>query len=441
MKKGEVLVHYHPRKGWLNDPNGLYYTNGEYRMYYQYHPNSTIWGPMHWGYTVSKDLVKWKEGDIALYPDELGYIFSGSGILDKKNVSELFDENIHEEERVILFYTNHLENNTNENEVEQMQSMAYSIDNGKNYIKYDKNPIICGKGRKDFRDPKVFYYEKTNKWIMVVSAGIKLEFYESKNLKDWSLAGEFFYNFGYKHIWECPDLIFLSEKWILIASIINEENRIESEVVYFVGEFNGNIFIPDEKMYELLDEGKDYYAPQTWSNLDKRISIAWANNWVYAREIPSEGYRGIMGLPRELQLKNNKLIQKKVNTFEKYLGEKNKLKEKDKMGKNVYLELDILGDFNIDLFKDKTGSFKIKYIDKKLEIERGTFGNYDFNNQFVTKKEIEYKIEKIDILIDKNIIEIFINGGEKIFTYLVYPERYNYELTGNIKGNIIEIKN
>lgn len=428
-------IHYHPKSGWINDPNGLHYSNEIYHMFYQYYPDDIIWGPMHWGYAVSKDLIKWEEQEIALYPDELGYIFSGSAVIDKNNVSGLFDEKISENDRKILFYTNHLSDGNKENEkVEQMQSLAYFTENG--YKKYENNPIIASNGRKDFRDPKVFYYEKENKWIMVVSCADKAEIYESKNLIDWDFASDFKYDFSYNHIWECPDLFKVGEKWILVGSMINSDNRIESEVVYFIGNFDGKTFSLDEKKYDLVDYGLDYYAPQSFFGTEKVTTQAWLNNWVYAKEIPASKYRGIMGVSRELELKNGKLIQKKVENFYNYLGEKTKLEKSQEIEKNVYLQLKNNGNFEIKLFD---GEIEIIYENKNFKIKRGIENKKYFNDSFISQKQIDVEVEKIDIVIDYNVVEIFINDGEKVLTYLVYPEKYNIELNGNIEGETFKI--
>lgn len=440
MPKNEYFLHFHPKSGWINDPNGLHYSNGKYHMFYQYYPKDIIWGPMHWGHATSTDLINWEEKEVALEPDDLGYIFSGSAVVDKDNRSKLFDETTKPDERVILFYTNHLPND-NEELVEQMQSIAYLKD-GK-YVKYSKNPIIKSNGRKDFRDPKIFYFEKTDTYIMIVSCAQKANIYGSKNLIDWNLLSEFSYPFKYNHIWECPDLFEIDNKWILVGSMINNDKRIDSEVVYFVGSFDGEKFIFDENKYELLDNGLDYYAPQSWYNTSdenskKIITTAWVNNWVYASKIPAENYRGIMTVPRELNIVNGKLIQKPVD-FNNYIKETENLKENGNLSQNSYIKLENDGNFNLELFKENNESFKISYENKKLTVTRGKFGSYDFDECFTTEKSIDIEAKSLDILIDYNIIEIFVNNGEKTFTYLVYPNKYTYEITGNVKGKLFDI--
>ena len=434
-------VHYHPKTGWMNDPNGLNFNGKEYNMFYQYYPSDTVWGPMHWGHAVSKDLIKWEEKDIALYPDHLGMNFSGSAVIDKDNTSGFFSKNTPIDKREVLIYTSHYEKNGKR---EEMQSVAYLLDNG-NYKRYENNPVIAGNNRKDFRDPKVFYYEKYKKWVMIVSAAQKAELYESKNLKDWKLLSEFNYDFGFKHTWECPDLIQVDGKWILVGSIINEDERIKSVVAYFVGEFDGKKFVPDKKGYELVDYGKDYYAPQSISGAAKPTSIAWLNNWVYATKIPAKEFRSIMGIPRVMNFRNGKLYQEKVDTFKNYLTNKKDIKNSDTMGRNVYFDLQNTGNFDLELFKDANGSFNLSYKDGKLRVKREKFGSFSFNDkdldrQFLDDVTVDIDLKKVNIVVDSNVIEIFANDGEKTFSYLVYPDNYNYKFSGDVKGSIYEIR-
>lgn len=434
-------VHYHPKTGWMNDLNGLNFNGKEYNMFYQYYPSDTVWGPMHWGHAVSKDLIKWEEKDIALYPDHLGMNFSGSAVIDKDNTSGFFSKNTPIDKREVLIYTSHYEKNGKR---EEMQSVAYLLDNG-NYKRYENNPVIAGNNKKDFRDPKVFYYEKDKKWVMIVSAAQKAELYESKNLKDWKLLSEFNYDFGFKHTWECPDLIQVDGKWILVGSIINEDERIKSVVAYFVGEFDGKKFVPDKKGYELVDYGKDYYAPQSISGAAKPTSIAWLNNWVYATKIPAKEFRSIMGIPRVMNFRNGKLYQEKVDTFKNYLTNKKDIKNSDTMGQNVYFDLQNTGNFDLELFKDANGSFNLSYKDGKLRVKREKFGSFSFNDkdldrQFLDDVTVDIDLKKVNIVVDSNIIEIFANDGEKTFSYLVYPDNYNYKFSGDVKGSIYEIK-
>ena len=434
-------VHYHPKTGWMNDPNGLSFNGKNYNMFYQYYPTDTVWGPMHWGHAISNDLIKWEEQRIALYPDHLGMNFSGSAVIDKDNTSGFFNKNTPVEKREVIVYTSHYEQ---DGKREEMQSVAYLSDNG-NYKRYENNPVIAGNGRKDFRDPKIFYYEKDKKWVMIVSAAQKAELYESKNLKDWKKLSDFNYDFKFKHIWECPDLIQVDGKWILIGSIINEDDRINGKVLYFVGEFDGKKFTPDENKYEVLDYGRDFYAPQSIYGAKKPTAISWLNNWVYATKIPAKDFRSIMGIPRVMSFKNGKLYQEKVDTFKNYITNKKDIKNADTMGQNVYFDLQNTGNFDLELFKDANGSFNLSYQDGKLRVKREKFGSFSFNDkdldrQFLDDVTVDIALKKVNIVVDSNVVEIFANDGEKTFSYLVYPDNYSYKFSGDVKDSIYEIR-
>tara|TARA_R110002167_G_scaffold62963_1_gene177558 strand:+ start:2626 stop:3465 length:840 start_codon:yes stop_codon:yes gene_type:complete len=205
---------------WMNDPNGLVYHNGNYHLFYQYYPNSTVWGPMHWGHAISKDLLHWEHKPIALYPDSLGYIFSGSAVIDKNNTSGFGKD------ALVAIFTYHDLVKEKAGDIDfQTQGIAFSNDEGNTWTKYDQNPIIKNPGIKDFRDPKMFWNDEKSKWQMVLVAKDHVQFYESDNIKDWKKISEFrFKDNPPLGVWECPDLFKLKvegsneEKWVLIIS-------------------------------------------------------------------------------------------------------------------------------------------------------------------------------------------------------------------------------
>ncbi len=212
VEKYRPAYHFSPAYGWMNDPNGMVYLDGEYHLFYQYNPYGSMWGNMHWGHAVSRDLVSWRHLPVAIAPDSLGTIFSGSAVVDKENVAG-FGKNA-----IVAFYTSAGHR--------QSQSIAYSTDNGRTFIKYDKNPVVTA-DIPDFRDPKVFYYEPSQKWVMIVASGQEVRFFISSNLKDWDFSGAFGSGYGsHDGVWECPDLIELpvdgngdKKKWVLILNI------------------------------------------------------------------------------------------------------------------------------------------------------------------------------------------------------------------------------
>lgn len=305
--------HFSPPEKWMNDPNGLVYYEGEYHLFYQYYPDSTVWGPMHWGHAVSTDLVHWDNLPVALSPDSLGYIFSGSAVIDWKNKSGFQSVNY---PPMIAIFTQHSESELKKGRNDfQNQSIAFSNDKGRTFEKYEHNPVLSNPGEKDFRDPKVIRDDSIKKWIMVLAVGQKVEFFSSSNLLKWKYLSEFGAESGaHGGVWECPDLFPLTigdtKKWILIVSVNPGGPNGGSGTQYFVGDFNGTEFInenPDETIL-WLDYGPDDYAGVTWSDLPaadgRRIFIGWMNNWAYAQRVPTVKWRSAMTLPRSLELKH-----------------------------------------------------------------------------------------------------------------------------------------
>lgn len=306
--------HFSPPFGWMNDPNGLVYSKGVWHLFYQYYPNDTFWGPMHWGHAVSKNLVDWQSLPIALAPDELGYIFSGSAVVDEQNVSGLFESK--SERNLVAFYTASL--NVPQLKLSDLQSqcVAFSRDGGVHWQKYADNPVLPSPFIGCFRDPKVIWHAPSRYWIMVVTHGQSIGFYRSQNLLDWAFCSEFGQDAGFhsQGPWECPDLFELpltsgESKWVLVVGIGSGCFEGSSGTQYFVGDFDGFTFSNghDRSVVKWLDVGRDYYAVQTWSNAPnrRRIGIAWLSNWQYARNTDTQCFRGMMTAPKSFYLEQN----------------------------------------------------------------------------------------------------------------------------------------
>ncbi|ANG62964.1 glycosyl hydrolase family 32 [Marinobacterium aestuarii] len=302
--------HFTPPNGWMNDPNGLVFFEGEYHLFYQYYPAAMVWGPMHWGHAVSTDLVHWTHLDAALLPDDDGMCFSGSAIVDSSDCCGLFGG----KPGLIAFYTAHRVLSDAPNDYVQEQCIAYSSDKGRSWQKYAGNPVIAPPGFRDFRDPKVVWHEQSQHWIMALACGQSIRFYRSTNLLDWTLASEFGAGQG-RHTtgpWECPDLFELpveggeGSRWVLVVGVGASEDNWGSFTQYFVGDFDGVHFHNENAAPEvlLMDESRDFYAVQSWSDVadGRRLAIAWMNNWLYANQIPENGWRGNMSVVRELAL-------------------------------------------------------------------------------------------------------------------------------------------
>lgn len=310
--------HFTPPKGWTNDPNGLVYIDGVYHLFYQHYPHDIVWGPMHWGHAVSWDLIHWEHQPIAICPTETEYIFSGSCMYDKENVSGLGTK---EQPPLIAFYTAH-----NPVTGEEQQCVAYSTD-FEHFTKYEGSPVIenrkfksdevvsVKKGvssienpdyKKDFRDPKVFPNPIKGGFTMVLAAGHRLEFYHSDNLLSWEKTGEFAPKNGFAEICECPDCFPLQTeegtKWVLTLSLTSHV------MPYYVGEFNGNTFIGDETANAafcqplLLDYGMDNYAMVSFMHSPEPLLLGWGESWDYVSQTPAETYRGKMTMARSVQL-------------------------------------------------------------------------------------------------------------------------------------------
>ncbi len=309
------LVHFTPEKNWSNDPNGLLYKDGVWHMYYQYYPDGPVHGPMHWGHAISRDLLHWEYLPIALYPDEIGVIFSGSMVYDENNTSGFgVDETTNRglpnpygsvKMPMIAMYTSHARGVSRV----ESQSIAYSLDGGIHFEKYYGNPVIPNPGIKDFRDPKAFWNKKKNCWSMVMAASDRCHFYASPDMKNWTKTGEF--GPGVNKIpttWECTDLIpFQTEegaKWVVSASMTYPGTHGLAQTQYFVGDFDGDTFVCTQETEEPLyvDFGPDNYAGVTWNGTDRPVFIAWGVNPAYANFAPTGEYAGMMTIARELSL-------------------------------------------------------------------------------------------------------------------------------------------
>ena len=321
-------IHFTPKEHWMNDPNGLVYYGGNYHLFYQYYPGGTVWGPMHWGHAVSKDLLHWEHLPIALYPDSLGYIFSGSVVVDYLNTAGLQEG---KEKTLIAIYTYHDPKGEKAGtSTFQTQGMAYSNDGGFTWKKYANNPVLNNPGKKDFRDPKVSWYANEKKWIMTLAVGNHVEFYSSRNLKAWTYLSSFGEKEGaHGGVWECPDLIKMQnantgkEQWVLVVSIGNGGPNGGSATQYFTGTFNGKTFLNEEKpeMVKWVDQGTDNYAGVTYFDAPGKhpIFIGWMSNWQYAQQVPTDLWRSAMTIPRILQIKtmdgHSRLLSKPVPTL------------------------------------------------------------------------------------------------------------------------------
>ena len=494
--------HFTPLYGWMNDPNGMVYKDGESHLYFQYNPYGSKWGNMHWGHAVSKDLVHWEHLDPAIARDPVGHIFSGSSVVDKKNTAG-FGKNA-----IIAIYTN---NSVNHDEV---QCVAYSNDNGRTFTKYEGNPVLTPfDGLKDFRDPKVFWYEKGKCWYMIVSADKETRFYKSKNLKKWNYVSAFGKGIGQQPCqYECPDFFQLpvngdkkKMKWVMTMNINPGCWFGGSATEYFVGDFDGKKFTcPDANEVKWLDWGKDHYATVTFSNTgDRVLGITWMSNWQYANLTPFKQNRGANGLPRELKLyeKNGKYYISEDVAPEVYALRKDTKNVADasvadeKMLAGVAANMEGAFEIEADVTPDANGIAGIEISNNKRErtmiyfdmkqgkvvMDRTESGLSDFGKQSVPHdielawdkqlaaegkqparitNSINYKNDfalatwaplslcengkktyHVDIFVDKSSVELFVDGGRIAMTNLVFPVAPYENVKLYTQGGKAEFKN
>ncbi|MEZ5043879.1 MAG: glycoside hydrolase family 32 protein [Saprospiraceae bacterium] len=449
--------HFSPESGWMNDPNGMVYFEGEYHLFYQYYPYASIWGPMHWGHAVSKDLQHWEHLPIALYPDEHGMIFSGSAVIDWKNTSGFGDGKT---PPMIAIYTYHNMLGERSGKADfQTQGIAYSLDKGRTWTKYDKNPVIRNPGIRDFRDPKVSWHEPTQKWVMILAAKNRVQIYNSTDLKQWSFASEFGKDSAPQlGVWECPDLFPLAiegsdqQKWVMIVSHGGGGPNGGSCTRYFVGDFDGSTFSSDYPVEQVnwLDYGKDNYAGVSWSDIPaadgRRLFLGWMSNWEYATKVPTSKWRSAMTIPRELSLKNTpnglQLFSNPAKEMAGLRKEAIDISESKVTGHTLIKEINA-GSFEVeltfDLAQSDSKSFGIEFGNANGEhirigydkassfmiVDRSNAGKMDFSPAFpglhyipFTPTEGEMKWQ---IFLDHSSMELFLNDGAIAFTTIFFP--------------------
>jgi fructan beta-fructosidase len=434
--------HFSPPANWMNDPNGMVYWDGEYHLFYQYYPDSTIWGPMHWGHAVSKDMVRWENLPVALAPDSLGYIFSGSAIIDLQNTSGLGSN---ENPAMTALYTYHDPIGEKNGTIDfQTQGLAYSLDRGRTWTKYAGNPVLKNPGIRDFRDPKVTWYQPANgpgKWIMALAAQDRIQFYSSPNLLVWALESEFNPPWAaYGGVWECPDLFPIQsdsgkDKWTLLVSINPGGPQGGSATQYFVGDFDGKNFKPDTDKTLWLDDGADNYAGVTWSNIPesdgRRLFIGWMSNWQYAQIVPTHPWRSAMTLPRNLVLKekggNIRLHSQPAREIESLRLKSVPISSGQITLEEPLAELELLpesSDFQVTLSNDAGESVRLGKKDDSFFFDRSASGKTDFHPEFGNLHQMPLEgiqVQSLRIFIDRSSIEVFINEGERVMTELVFP--------------------
>ena len=441
-------VHFSPAAHWMNDPNGMVYNDGVYHLFYQYYPDSSVWGPMHWGHATSPDLIHWTHQPIALFPDSMGYIFSGSAVVDKNNTSG-FGKN--GKTPLVAIYTSHDIQGEKSGKTDfERQAIAYSLDNGKTWTKYSGNPVLPNNGIRDFRDPKVSWHQKEKKWVMILAVKDHVSFYSSPDLKKWTHQSDFGTSAGaHGGVWECPDFFPLAYNgkpvWVATVSINPGAPNGGSGTQYFTGSWDGKTFTPDDTETKWMDYGTDNYAGVTWSNTgNRRISIGWMSNWNYATKVPTEIWRSATTLPRELALKQ---VDDKLYLTSVPVKELDNIASPFKTLTNINatdytvagtqslttpyrltINADALAGFALT-FSNATGERLTAGYDKNTNqyfVDRTGAGESDFYKDFAARytapRLSQNKNMKLTIVIDVASIELFADDGMTVMTNIFFPK-------------------
>lgn len=446
--------HHTPAYGWMNDPNGMVWYDGEYHLFFQHNPYGSRWENLSWGHSVSRDLVHWEQLPNALEPDSLDMIFSGCAVIDERNTAGFGKE------AMIALYT--------AAGARQTQCLAYSLDRGRTFTKYAGNPVLVSDAP-DFRDPKIIWHEPTAKWIMILAAGQNMEFYSSANLREWRFESRFGEGYGsHAGVWECPDLFELSvdgdperKRWVLICSLGTQSG---SKVQYFLGDFDGHSFVCDSPADEVkwMDYGRDHYATVTWSNAPdgRRIALGWMNNWQYANDVPTLAFRSANTLPRELSLVREGDAVLLASTPSPEVGtrrgetvridpftvdtEYNIPSLSVHEGGAYGIEMEIEGGsseiFGFKLF-NCSGEYVdccISWVDNTVTLDRTKSGQTAFNAAFPSVSTAPlYPAQKhrITLYVDRASVEVFVDGGRAVITDQIFPSEPYSRINFYSKGD------
>lgn len=468
-EKYRPAYHHTPLYGWMNDPNGMFYKDGVWHLYYQWNPYGSKWQNMTWGHSSSKDLITWEHQPVAIEANGLGAVFSGSSVVDAENTAGFGKD------AIVSLYTSA--------DASQIQSLAHSKDGGQTFEIYPANPIITLES--EARDPNMFWDDTNNQWVLSLAHALDHEmlFFTSPNLKEWTLQSAFGKGIGAQDgVWECPDLFKLKvdgsdeEKWVLVCNINPGGPFGGSATQYFVGDFDGKTFRADTDASgniptKWMDYGKDHYATVSWSNApdNRRTLIGWMSNWQYAAEVPTMQYRSANTLPREAGLfkgADGQIYMSSAPSPELLtLRDKAVVSVRNKsIGKNprefalpsshagvceILLDFDCKKADSVDIkIANKAGEYvTLRYnnSDHTLSFDRRESGIVDFSQDFpaVTVAPTFGNGKKVSlrIFIDKSSMEVFGNNGKFVMTNLVFPTKPYTTLSVNANGGSAKIEN
>ena len=432
-EKYRPLYHHTPKRGWMNDPNGMFYKDGVWHLFYQYNPYGSMWGNMHWGHSSSADLVHWKDEGVALAPDAWGTMFSGSCVTDNGNIVAMYTTS-----RPTPFGGD-----------VQAQCIAFSKDNGKTFRKYEGNPVLTAE-EKDFRDPRPFWNEDIKAWNLILAVGQEMRIYSSPDLKKWKYESSFGKEYGcHGGVWECPDLFPIGQpkKWVLICNINPGGPFGGSATQYFVGQFDGHKFTCEHQDTRWMDYGKDHYATVSFCNApdNRRTVMAWMSNWQYANQVPTMQFRSANSVPRDLGM-----FEYKGEFYVSVVPSKEMLSLRGDKAKQpteaCEIVVDVKKQAEIVLSNAKGEQIIMRYDAAKqtFSMDRTRSGDVSFSADFpcVTEAPTYGTVKQLRIFIDRCSVEAFDAEGKMAMTNLVFPtEPYNnIKVTGG-RATIYEVKN
>ena len=432
-EKYRPLYHHTPKRGWMNDPNGMFYMDGVWHLFYQYNPYGSMWGNMHWGHSSSTDLVHWKDEGVALAPDAWGTMFSGSCVTDNGNIVAMYTTS-----RPTPFGGD-----------VQAQCIAFSKDNGKTFRKYEGNPVLTAE-EKDFRDPRPFWNEDIKAWNLILAVGQEMRIYSSPDLKEWKYESSFGKEYGcHGGVWECPDLFPIGQpkKWVLICNINPGGPFGGSATQYFVGQFDGHKFTCEHQDTRWMDYGKDHYATVSFCNApdNRRTVMAWMSNWQYANQVPTMQFRSANSVPRDLGM-----FEYKGEFYVSVVPSKEMLSLRGDKAKQpteaCEIVVDVKKQAEIVLSNAKGEQIIMRYDAAKqtFSMDRTRSGDVSFSADFpcVTEAPTYGTVKQLRIFIDRCSVEAFDAEGKMAMTNLVFPtEPYNnIKVTGG-RATIYEVKN
>lgn len=468
-EKYRPAYHHTPLYGWMNDPNGMFYKDGKWHLYYQYNPYGSKWQNMTWGHSASTDLINWEHLPLAIKPNGLGSVFSGSCAIDTENSSGF------SKDAVLAMFTSAGTN--------QMQSLAHSNDDGTTFDIYPGNPVLTLES--EARDPNMFWDPENKLWHLVLAHALDKEmlFFTSPDMKEWTLTGNFGKGLGAQDgVWECPDLFELpvagtnKNKWVLICNINPGGPFGGSGIQYFIGDFDGKTFKSDTDANgsvptKWLDHGKDNYALVSWSDapVNRRTTIGWMSNWQYAADVPTMQFRSANTLPREIGLfvapdgeiyasstPSPELTALRGNLVRKVgkasIGSKPQTYNLPATNNGiceVLFDIDALKATSVNMtFANDAGEKVVMIYDAKahtLSFDRTKSGITDFSENFpaVTvcpTHEVNGSIS-LRIFVDRSSMEVFDTAGKYVMTNLVFPTQPYSSLSIDAAGGNARIEN